>query len=233
MHYVGFSTGTLAKSGFRRAISMLQPFALKVIELSALREAELLPMLEALDELDLSGYSHVSFHAPSQLSEFTEEELCTLLLRVAERGWYVVVHPDIVNRFEPWRMLGPHLCIENMDKRKPIGRTAAELDLIFTQLPEAKLCLDLGHAKQIDPSLLEVRNILENHNHRLRQIHLSDVNSESGHERLNHLAVMSFQSIAHLIPESVPVILEGPVEETEIAAELELAQSVWKVPASA
>lgn len=233
MRRLGFSTGTLAKADYRLALSMLQPYRLDAIELSALRESELTPLLADLDNLPLGGYSHVSFHAPSQLCNLTESEACELLRPVAERGWPIVIHPDIISDYNPWKLLGRSLCLENMDKRKPVGRTAAELEQIFAELPEATLCLDVGHAKQIDPSLLEIRKILESHGHRLQQVHLSDVNSDSGHECLNQLAIMSFQSIGHLIPESVPIILEGPVQQEEIAAELERARSVWKVPASA
>jgi len=40
-----------------------------------------------------------------------------------------------------------------MDNRTPSGRTVSELRELFRQLPEASFCFDIGHAKQIDPTM--------------------------------------------------------------------------------
>lgn len=224
MRPVGFSTGSLSKGDFEQAIQMLRPYRLEAIELSALREDELRPLLNTINQLDLQCYRHVSFHAPSRLAALTEDELVTHLLPIAESGKCIVVHPDIIQDFAMWTSLGPALCIENMDKRKPVGRSADELALIFELLPQARLCLDVGHSRQVDPSMLETWQILKVHGHRLAEIHLSEVNCASEHEPLNRLAIRAFQRIAHLVPDDVPIILESPVSSDRIASEIRHAR---------
>ena len=168
---------------------MLAPHSLQAIEVSALREDEFSDILQQWGNLDLGKYQNVSFHAPSRLREMTECNLVEQLTWFARREIPIVVHPDIVHDFTLWRRLGPALLIENMDRRKPVGRTADELSSIFSQLPDARLCLDLGHAKQVDASMHETRMILKLHGSRLAEVHLSEVNSLSGHESLNELAI--------------------------------------------
>ena len=66
MRPIGFSTGALAYADFRRGLEMVKHRGLRTIELSALRQNELIPLLNALPDLDLSGFKYVSIHAPSQ-----------------------------------------------------------------------------------------------------------------------------------------------------------------------
>lgn len=220
----GFSTGSLAKGNTLIALAMMENHPFEAVELSALRECELPSLLASLKHLALKRYTHVSLHAPSRLETLREEELVEQLV---EANLPVVVHPDVISNFALWQVLGPLLLIENMDKRKPTGRTACELDEIFKELPDARLCLDVGHARQIDPSLYEARRILKRHGHRVAEVHLSDVNSSSGHERLNRPSIEAFQELVHLIPNDIPVILETPVPAEEIAWELEKAREIF------
>lgn len=229
MRMLGFSTGSLALGDFERGLSMLEKFNLPAVELSALRDDELDPLLDALPRLKLDGYQHVSLHAPSRLRNLTEAELCQKLLTLHGR-YPIVVHPDIINDWESWANLGEVVLIENMDKRKDTGRTAGELETIFRKLPRAKLCLDVGHSRQIDSSMFETRQILKRHGARLTQVHLSDVTSSCRHEALNRAAIEAFQSIAPLIPNEVPVILETPVLQSAIQREIELANEVFAPP---
>ncbi len=226
MRQFGFSTGSLAKGDFRKALDMMEGFGLGAIELSALREDEWFPLLEAFHTLELTRFQHVSLHAPSRLSLLSEEQLCESFHRF-ETGVPVVVHPDIISNWQSWAELGERVLIENMDKRKPIGRTADELSDVFSRLPNARLCLDLGHSRQIDTSMLETRKILRVHGERLAEIHLSDVNSFCGHERLCKAAIESFQDVAELIPDSIPIILETPVQVCELETELARAREIF------
>lgn len=157
---IGFSTGSLALGNVRLGLQMVEGHATTAVELSALREAELAPLIESLDELDLSRFSYISLHAPSKLTLLSEDEAVSSLSSVAERGWPIVVHPDAIHDFAAWHRLGKSLCLENMDKRKTTGRTAAELEVYFANLPDATLCFDLGHARQIDPTMCEADAIL-------------------------------------------------------------------------
>ena len=51
----------------------------------------------------------------------------------------IVVHPDAMDDPRAYRPLGSCLVLENMDARKPTGRTVAELAPYFAALPEAGL----------------------------------------------------------------------------------------------
>ena len=220
MRPIGFSTGALAYADFRRGLGMVSNKGLDSIELSALRQNELAPLLDALPTLDLSGFEYVSIHAPSQYAPAWEEELCARLHAEAWRRWPVVVHPDAINNFALWRQLGALVCIENMDKRKPIGRTANELAHIFGQLPEAALCFDIGHARQIDLTMTEAYLILREFGSRLTQVHVSEVNTRSKHDPLSYSSIVAFQEVSRLIPAHVPLILETPVSEEEMESEI-------------
>jgi hypothetical protein len=223
MRRIGFSSGALAYADFRRGVAMLQHKAVHALELSALRQCELRPLLEALDELDLSQFEYIALHAPSHFQEDDEKEIVGLLSGVCARGWPVILHPDAIHHYSRWRSLGRMLCVENMDKRKPIGRTAAELERIFDQLPEAAFCFDIGHARQVDSTMTEAYFILKSFGDRLRQVHVSEVNTRSKHDPLSYASILAFQEVAGMIPEDVPVILETPVPEDQIEFEIEQA----------
>lgn len=225
---VGFSTGSLALGNVRLGLQMVEGHATAAVELSALREEELIPLIESLDDLDLAGFSYISLHAPSKLSMISESEVVRLLRPVAERNWPIVVHPDVIREFDEWRKLGNRLCLENMDKRKRTGRTARELSEFFMALPDATLCFDIGHARQIDPTMCEADAILRQFRERLQQIHLSLVNSQGGHEPLNYESMLAFRRVSQLLPRNVPIILETPVAASGI--EKELQKVGWLIP---
>jgi hypothetical protein len=225
MRSIGFSTGSLAMGDFHLGLKMIQGQPATAVELSALRDSELVPLIEALEDLDLSQFSYVSFHAPSRFDSLDEVEVVSWLQRVARRDWPIIVHPDVVRQFARWRDFGSLICVENMDKRKPAGRTVAELDQVFDVLPDASLCLDIGHARQVDPSMCEAELILRQHGHRLKQLHVSDVTSQSRHERLSLSAILAFQKIAPLIPDEIPLILETPVSREDLVGEINRARS--------
>ena len=107
-----------------------------------------------------------------------------------------------------------------MDKRKPIGRTVRELDLLFERFPDASFCFDIGHARQVDTSMIEAYKMLKKFRHRLRQIHVSEVNSRNKHDRLSFISIVDFQEVAHMIPSDIPVIIESIVSGDQIAAEI-------------
>jgi hypothetical protein len=230
MQPLGFSTGALALSDFRGALEMLKHQAVQVIELSAIREQELVPLLRSLDDLELSHFSYVSVHAPSFFSPEAEAWIFKELYEIRHRGWPIIVHPDALHDFFLWRKLGDLLCIENMDKRKPVGRTLRELDLLFKDLPEASFCFDIGHARQVDTSMTEAYLMLKHLRPRLRQVHISEVNTQNKHDRLSFVSILGFQEVTHLIPPSIPVIIESVVAEDQIGAEICRVQNALHAP---
>jgi hypothetical protein len=75
MRPLGFSTGALAKGDFRTGLALQRTKpSLRAIELSALRDHELRPLLSSLGQLDLSHFEYVSLHAPSKLTTLSEKE---------------------------------------------------------------------------------------------------------------------------------------------------------------
>jgi hypothetical protein len=229
MKCIGFSTGALARNDFRRALQMLTGKNVSAVELSALRQDELAPLVEQLDQLDLSPFKYVSFHAPSAMERSFEPVALELLHQVAARRWPIVVHPDAMYTPSEWRRLGSCLCIENMDKRKPIGQTAKDLAEIFKILPDASLCFDIGHARQVDPTMSEASAILHRFRDRIQQLHVSEVNTQSKHDPLSFESILAFHRVSHLVPADVPVILESRVEEPEINGEIESALNALSV----
>ncbi len=220
MQPLGFSTGALALSDFRKALQMLKDQPVQAVELSAIREHELIPLLNSLDDLDLSQYSYRSIHAPSSFSAEAETRIFQALYEIRHRGWPIVVHPDTLHDFSLWKQLGDLLCIENMDKRKPVGRTVQELDVLFDCFPDASFCFDIGHARQVDTSMTEAYRMLKRFSSRLRQVHISEVNTRNKHDRLSFVSIRGFQEVTHLIPDSTPVIIESVVPEDQIGAEI-------------
>jgi hypothetical protein len=220
MQPIGFSTGALALSDFRSALEMLKDQTVNAVELSAIRESELIPLLRSLDELDLCRFSYISIHAPSQFSPQAEGWIFQELYDHRHNGWPIIVHPDTMKHDCDWRLLGSQLCIENMDKRKPVGRTVQELNLLFERFPDASFCFDIGHARQVDTSMIEAYQMLKNFGPRLRQVHVSEVNSRNKHDPLSFISIIDFQEVAHLIPPEVPIIIESIVSRDQISAEI-------------
>jgi hypothetical protein len=224
MRIIGFSTGALAYGDFRRALEILKNKGTRAVELSALREHELGPLVGALELLDLSRFKYISVHSPSSFEKARESEVIRLLTRIVDRGWPVVVHPNTIYTPSKWNELGRLLLLENMDKRSSEGRTAKEMAVLFSRLPQARLCFDAGHCRQVDSTMNEAYAILSQFRRKLKQIHLSEVNSKSTHDPLSGAAIRAMEQISHLIPENVPIILESVVAENEVETEINRAR---------
>ncbi len=227
MRPIGFSTGAVSRGDFATALDRLRQESVRVVELSALRLEELEPLVRALPNLDLRGFDFVSFHAPSHFAPADETHVLELLQRVVERLIPVIVHPNVIFNPDKWRWMDKFLFIENMDKRMSIGQTARDLAPLFGLFPHARLCCDLGHARQIDPTMTEARLILDTFRDRIGEIHISDVNTSSRHDPLSLFTMNAFRSVAELIPEMVPIVLETLVDngQSDIPTEIERARS--------
>jgi hypothetical protein len=99
------------------------------------------------------------------------------------------------------------------------------MESLFTRFTEARFCFDVGHARQVDPTMNEAFLILQETRDRLSQLHISEVNSFSRHDPLSGAAIEASRRIAHLVPEQVPVILETLIDQGQstVAAELDRA----------
>jgi hypothetical protein len=222
MRHVGFSTGAVAGGDFWCALTLLaKESRVDSIELSALRLHEAEPLLRAIPSMDLKRYSYISFHAPSSFGANEEVSLVKLLQHFVPKTWPIVLHPDTIHDASLWRVLGARVAIENMDRRKSTGRTVEELSLNFVLLPEARLCFDIGHARQCDTSMAESYRILESYRSRLTHLHVSEVNSASQHDPITYATKLGFQSIARLVPPRTPLIIESRVSPNEISKEID------------
>ena len=228
MRSIGFSTGAIAKDYFKKAVEISRLQKLDAIELSALRKEELPGIVDWLKHPTPAGFSYLSIHAPSRYAPDEEAAIANSLLPAIENGYRVVIHPDAVCQPARWRAFGKWLCIENMDKRKPVGRTATELRKIFSKLPEASFCFDIGHARQVDPTMSAAGEMLREFRGRLAQLHVSDVNSSSQHERLNWCASESFAKVADLVPAETPWILETPMNAADSSADRSIQKEIAK-----
>lgn len=219
MRPIGFSTGALAKGDFRRGLDLQRRKGISAIELSALRDHELPHLLAALPALDLPNVSYISFHAPSKLVETSESDVVQMLERLP-LSWPIVVHPDIVRTPSLWQRLGSRVCIENMDNRKTTGRTIEELRELFVLLPEARFCLDVGHSRQVDPTMASALLMLREFGSRLVQVHVSDVGPRGEHLPVGVMAQLAFSRIAQRVPSTCPLIIESIVPPEKVSDEL-------------
>jgi hypothetical protein len=219
MRPIGFSTGALAKCDFRKGVDLQRREGISAIEISALRDHELRPLLATLPAIDLPNVPYVSFHAPSKLVETSEADVVKMLECLPHR-WPIVVHPDIVRTPPLWRSLGSRICLENMDNRKTAGRTVDELRQLFAMLPEAMFCLDVGHARQVDPTMTSALLMLREFGSRLVQLHVSDVGPRGEHLPVGVMAQLAFSRIAQHVPPACPLIIESIVPPEKINDEL-------------
>jgi hypothetical protein len=228
MRPIGFSTGALAKGDFMLALDMQRGLPrVDAVELSALRDHELRTLVDAIASIDLNAFAYVSFHAPSKLHTLDEETVFALLRHLPE-PWPIVVHPEILRTPSLWRQLGRRICIENMDNRKTTGRTVGELSVLFEVFPEATFCLDLGHARQVDPTMASAILMLRQFGGRLRQVHVSDVGPRGEHVALGATARYAFAKVAKHLRADCPLIIESIIPAESIGRELDAVSAIFE-----
>jgi len=228
MRTYGFSTGALGKQDVSHALQLVAGLQTDAVEYSALRIAELKPLVDRLIRSGTGGFKYVAFHAPSQFSAEEEPGAVSLLKALVDKfAVLIVVHPDTIHNFSLWRTLGKKLCIENMDHRKPVGRTATELEHVFAKLPEARLCFDIGHAHEIDRSMSLGFEIVRRYRNRIAHVHASEVSDDCKHRPFSASSRAAFMKIADLIPASAAIILETVVPEDRAGDQLEEARHIF------
>jgi hypothetical protein len=208
---IGCSTGYMDElredwDGLVEAAAQTSGFA---IELSALSEDELTGLVDYLRTAPALPFRFVSVHGPSKDRRMSDDELVALLEQLPARVSAIVMHPDAMVDLAPYRRLGRRLCIENMDARKPIGQTAADLQRVFDALPEARLCFDIAHAAAVDPSLDVGRELLSRFSLRLSHVHLSSLDDDHHHVPLTDADQEAFAPVLKRCSD-VPWILEAP-----------------------
>lgn len=209
---LGASTGFLREleGEWPELVRRARAISTEAIELAALSETELPGLLAYLGGRPSLPFRFLSVHAPSKHRELPERDLVARLEPLVGRVDAIVVHPDTLDDLGAWIPLGRTLTIENMDPRKPTGRTADELAPILATLPQAQLCFDVAHARAVDPTLAAGHEILDRFGSRLRHLHVSALDERGSHR------TMSAADEAALAPlldrcRDVPWILEAPL----------------------
>lgn len=226
MRIIGFSSGTLDPHDPEGAIGGSLELGLTAIELSALRLHELEAVADALSDPRLERFAWVSIHAPSDIPRDRESEVARRLIELSGQRFPVVVHPDVISTPQAWAALGSRLLLENMDRRKQVGRFADEFEEWFDVFPEAGLCLDVAHVRQVDPTLTEGMKFVRMFGDRLREIHVSEVTSTSRHRRISLHASAYLKGFLRGIRSDIPLILESvlgdcrPIDEVRAVASL-------------
>jgi hypothetical protein len=223
MALIGFSTGALKLGNFKQALHLMNGTSMTAGELSALRLHELPVLISALPKLNLEQFHYISVHAPSRFSADEEDGVIDLLRQIPERC-PIIIHPDTIHAPGKWAGFGSQLAIENMDRRKTDGQGVEELCRWFEQLPSARMCFDLAHAHQCDRTMTEAFRILLQFKDRIRQLHISELDSTGHHFPLSYGSMQAFSEIASLIPAEAPAILESL---NPLQGEDEDIQRVW------
>jgi hypothetical protein len=171
-----------------------------------------------VSEQELPGFAHfarsqeellsqlaVSLHLPLPQDAQAVASLCEKM-DVVDR---FVLHPERPAEHHHFAVLGKRLLIENMDANRSDWRSAAELEPLFGELPEACICLDLAHIEHLDPTLSLAYELTETLGERIGQVHLSVLASDCWHLPLTRKAVEKFAPLLEKL-RHVPWVLEAP-----------------------
>lgn len=188
---------------------MARDFSPFAVELSALAEAELQPLVEHLSARPRLPFRYLSVHGPSKGRMREEAELVAQLVALASWCDGIVMHPDTMIDVQLYRVLGRSLIVENMDTRKPSGQSVDHLAPLFDELPDAGFCFDIAHAWSVDPSMGVAGDLLDAFGARLRHVHLSSLSEDLHHVSLTEEHEELFEPMLERCVD-VPWILEAP-----------------------
>jgi len=207
---VGASTGYMAelRGDWARLVSSAHAVSGDVVELSALCADEL-PGLAAFLSADRRlPFGRVSVHGPSKGWDGAPGELAASLAALPAVVEGVVMHPETLGEVAPYAVLGARLRLENMDTRKPDGRTSEELARFFASLPEARFCFDVAHAWLHDASMGLAHELLDAFGDRLVEVHISSIEESGHHVPLRTADVDAFAPVLERCT-GVPWVLEA------------------------
>lgn len=208
---IGVSTGYMddARMDWQEMMGRAHSALAEAIEISALSGPELPSLIHWAAHVDPPSFRYVAVHGPTKRIDMEPSELARHLGELP--GWVtsIVVHPDTLERPQAFRSLGKRLVLENMDFRKPFGGSAGDLAKLFDVLPDAGFCLDVAHARSLDPSMGLAHELLDGFGDRLRQIHMSALDEHGHHLPITENDLHVYAPILERCPH-VPVIFEAP-----------------------
>jgi xylose isomerase-like TIM barrel protein len=209
---VGASTGymTGARGDWPRLLAAAEALSHDVVELSALSAAELPALRAFLDDGEALPFAHVSVHGPSKDWNGTPAQLVAELATLPAQVEGMVMHPETLGDPALFAALGARLWLENMDTRKPDGRTPDELARFFAALPDARFCFDVAHAWLHDPTMALAHALLDAFADRLAEVHVSSIERSGEHVPLRPQDAEAFAPVLERCV-GVPWVLEAPV----------------------
>ncbi len=207
---IGCSTGymTELRNEWHRLVDRAAAVSSMAIELSAISASELPGLLEYLDAAPRLPFIFVSVHAPSKGLNSDESTHIEGLCRVPAWIDAIVVHPDTISDPVLYRALGRRLVLENMDTRKNAGHVADDLSALFAEVPQAGLCLDVAHAKDVDSTMSVASEFLDRFSSRLSHVHVSSLDESRHHVSLTPEDEALFEPVLARCRD-VPWILEA------------------------
>jgi hypothetical protein len=178
-HPTGSSTGYMEemRGNWSELVEAAERTSTFAAELAALSEPEFGKLRDFLVHDPPLPFRYLSVHAPVKEREAPENDLVDWLLALPLSVNSIVTHPEAIDNPVPYLALGSRLVIENMDARKSGGRTPDELAPLFSALPRAGFCFDIAHAWSVDESMDLAHELLTRFGTRLRQVHLSSLQS--------------------------------------------------------
>lgn len=217
---IGFPTGKLDGTDISGTVARNASVCADALEYSALRFHELHGIIgQVLKEPVVDGRRY-SFHAPANYSAAEETEIVPVL-KMLPRDWPIILHPDSIKDWTLWEEFGEQLLLENMDLRKHFGTSVADMWEALHRLPEAKMCFDIGHARQVDRSLRLALSMYYEFHTVIREIHMSQVLPTGAHTSLNKEVMEDFVRVLSydLLP-LCPIILETVLQPEKMADDL-------------
>lgn len=212
---LGFGTGCLYKNlepVSTEAIKMIRSSGCNAIELCAIR-VERLKQLDNIGVKDLSGFSHVSLHAPDTIYK-DDTKTHDILERIQRkhrqlRFKVVVLCPDFI---EDWHVFDKYdipIAFENTDLRTHFGNSINDMREVLKN-PKFNMVLDLTHVYTVDKDMDLARKFSTNFASRIAEIHLSGYYIHGSDEQQHYPIHISKQKeILKSVLLDVPIIIES------------------------
>lgn len=111
-----------------------------------------------------------SYH--TNYSRGEQAELKTIDAAIEFGCTRIIVHPNLIENYSTLKRYGSLICLENLDFRYPGCRTLANIEAFLQLLPDASVCLDLGHTADNTKLASDIWNNLKP---KINQIHFSQI----------------------------------------------------------
>jgi hypothetical protein len=204
---IGVATELFPEDEWSALVERATRWSRAAVELSALTLSEFETVADYLRQ-STPQVRHLSLHGPLVLDADGEAGVVERLSSVGTRLAAFIQHPHILRHPARLRPLGSLVALENMDAAKSRARVVTELDGFFSELPNARLCLDVAHAKTLDATMNEAHRLLDAFGDRLCELHISGIDENCDHVPLTLDDVKRYRAVL-LRCRHVPWILES------------------------